>query len=440
MNPFGTRGAADFARALDGGTAGTLPGLALAARLRTVGACVDEAVAPRAEFRDALRMRLMAVATVQANAPQVAAAELASAVSWRRRTGVAAAGAMASVVAVSGVAVAGSQSLPGDPFYGVKKTAEAFQLRTADGDVEKGTQHLEFAATRLREIRGLTLGRDAADAGPELGPAAMDGGITLRSATQPLAGGQALSAGVAERVKQTLAEMDAQTRAGSALLTDAYRESRASEPLRVLSTFAGRQAAGLQQLLPALPPRTQDRARISLALLTGVAESTDELLAMGACSQGCDPAAAPTQPATPGSSTSGSTSGSTEAPCECVTPAPAPAPGPSAPANDEPADGTNGEPAEEPTEEPTTAPGPAPSSPAPSPSPSPSGGLPAPVPSLPVPVPSLPVPVPTLTLAPLEPTVEQALPGAGGNLSSDSDPAPAVPVPLPQPAPLPPRP
>lgn len=458
MNPFGTRAAADFARALDGGTAGTLPGLALAARLRTVGGSLDEVVAPRAEFRDALRMRLLAVATVQATAqttapraarastPAVLAAPLASAVSWRHRSGAVAAGAMACVVAVSGVAVAGSQSLPGDPFYDVKKTVEAFQLLTADGDVEKGTQHLEFAATRLREIRGLTLGRDAADAGPELGPAAMDGGITLRSATQPLAGGEALSAGVAGRVKQTLAEMDEQTQAGSALLNEAYRESRTAAPLRVLSTFAGRQAAGLEQLLPALPPRTQDRARISLALVVAVAQTTDELLSTDACGQGCDPAAA--APTLPGGSVTGSTSSRTDAPCACAAPAPAPAPGPSTPA--EPADAPRDEPSEEPDPEPTTAPAPTPSSPAPSPSPSPSpsgGGLPAPVPSLPVPLPPLPVPLPTLTPAPLAPAVEQLLPGTSGSSvsgsSSGSAPVPAEPtgpVPLPQLAPLPPRP
>lgn len=433
MNPFGTRGAAGFARALDGGTAAAVPGLALAARLRTVGAGLDEVVVPRAEFRDALRMRLMAVATVQAAAPQ--AAPLASAVSWRRRTGTVAAGAMASVVAVSGVAVAGSQSLPGDPFYGVKKTAEAFQLRTADGDVEKGTQHLEFASTRLREVRGLTLGRDAADAGPDVGPAASDAGITTRSATQPLAAGDALGADAVERVKQTLADMDEQTREGTALLNEAFREARTLAPLRVLSTFADRQSAGLTLLLPALPPRAQDRARISLALLTGVAETTDELLAIGTCAAGCDPTtAAPTLPGAP--TAPGTSTSAGEAPCDCATPAPAPAPGPRAPATDAPAP----QPTDEPTEEPTPAPSPAPSSPAPSPSPS-GGGLPAPVPSLPVPVPSLPVPVPTPTLAP---ALGEVLPGSSGSAtrsSSDSTPTPApAPAPLPVLAPLPPRP
>jgi hypothetical protein len=427
---FFGRGAAEFAGALDAGTTGE-PGVALALRLRSAGTALDGVVVPRPEFRDALRLRLLAVATVQAAAPATAPARpLAAAVSWRRRGSAVAAGAMASVVAVSGVAVAGSQSLPGDPFYGVKRTTEALQLRAADGDLERGTQHLEFAATRLREVRGLTLGRDAADAGPALGPSAMSGGITLSSASQPLASGDALSAPVADRVRETLAAMDEQTEDGTALLNEAYRSSRSAEPLRVLSRFADRQSAGLAQLIPALPPATQDRARSSLALLDDVSESTEELLSIGTCGLGCDPSqAAPTLPSTPGSGPT-STTGSA-APCDCAAPAPAPAPGPSAPATSPSEPGGSGAPQPEPTRGPT----PDPSPPAPSPSPS-SGGLPVPVPSLPVPLPPLPVPVPTLTLPPLPPALDPLVPELR---SSSTGSAPLAPTPLPQ-LPLAPRP
>lgn len=429
MNPFGSRASDDFARLLDNG--GTV---ALVSRLRATGAALDGAVAPRPEFRAALRTRLMAVATVQAAAPAPAAARsLPVTAAWRRRGSAVAAGAMASVVAVSGVAVAGSQSLPGDPFYGVKRTTEAFQLRMADGDVEKGTRHLDFAASRLREVRGLTLGRDAADAGPVLGPSAMSGGLVLRSAEQPLAEGAALSAGVAERVRSTLAEMDEQTREGSELLTDAFRSSQAPEPLRALSRFATRQSAGLEQLLPALPPATQTRARASLALLTDVEESTDELIRIGTCGTSCDPsAAAPSLPSVPGAPAPTTTG----ADCAC----PEPAPGPTT----EPAPTTEPQPAPTPEPQATSASA-APSSPAPAPSPTPSSD-PLPVP-VPVPTPSLPIPLPTLsplaplpgvTLAPLAPALESVLPGITGNSSSDPVPAPA-PTPVPQLAPAPPR-
>ena len=444
MSVFGTRGAADdLARALDSGAGSGTPELALAARLRSTGAALDAGIVPRAEFKDALRMRLMAVATVQAAAPAPVAAPAApvralqAAVSWRSRAGAVAAGAMASVVAVSGVAVAGSQSLPGDPFYGVKRTTEAFQLRTADGDVERGTRHLDFAATRLREVRGLTLGRDAVDAGPKLGPAAIGGGITLRSASQPLADGAALSPEVAERVRGTLSDMDAATRKGTTLLTSAYRSSQAAEPLRALSRFTTRQSAGLEQLLPALPPATQTRARISLALLTDVGERADELLGIGTCGLGCDPSQA--APSLPGASSASSASSGSAGPAGCECPAPAPAPQPSAvpPSSEEPATSETSSP--EPTR--TTSPSPQPSAtPSPTPSPTPSSTLPVPVPTAPVPVPTLPLPLPSPTLtapAVLEP-VASVLPGING--SSQQAPAEPVSTPLPQLAPVPPRP
>lgn len=428
MNPFGSRASDDFARLLDSG--GTV---ALVTRLRATGSALDGAVAPRPEFRAALRTRLLAVATVQATVQAAAPAPAAArsvplAVSWRRRAGAVAAGAMASVVAVSGVAVAGSQSLPGDPFYGVKRTTEAFQLRMADGDLEKGTRHLDFAATRLREVRGLTLGRDAADAGPVLGPAAMSGGLVLRSAEQPLATGAALSAGVADRVRSTLAEMDEETREGSELLTKAFRSSQAPEPLRALSRFATRQSAGLEQLLPALPPATQTRARASLALLSDVEETTDELIRIGTCGTGCDPStAAPTLPSVPGAPAPTTTGQD----CAC----PEPAPGPTT----EPAPTTEPQPAPTPEPQPTSGSA-APSSPAPAPSPTPSSDplpVPLPTPSLPIPLPTL-SPLPEITLAPLAPVLESVLPGITGNSSSDPAPAPQ-PTPIPQLAPAPPR-
>lgn len=455
---FDPSGAAEFARLLDGhGAAGAAaaPRLALVAQLRSAGAALDTAVVPRPEFRDALRQRLLAVATVQAAAPAAAVPArshaLPAAVSWRRRGSAVAAGAMASVLAVSGVAVAGSQSLPGDPFYGVKRTTEAVQLRMADGDLEKGTRHLDFAATRLREVRGLTLGRDAAGAGPVLGPAALSGAITLRSAEQPLAAGGALSAGVAHRVTRTLSDMDEQTRAGTELLTDAYRASQAAEPLRALSRFATRQSAGLEQLLPALPPATQSRARASLALLTDVSRSTDDLIAIGTCGSSCDPdSAAPVVPPAPGAPAP--TPPGEAAGCECPQPAPAP----------DPRHTTT--PGATPASEPSPTPSPTPSAsptPAPSPSPSPSQ-QPLPLPSLPAPVPTLPVPVPTITLSPglaphlapnLAPLPEPGTAALLSGISSDaataggssddrrpaSAPAP-TPTPLPQRAPLPPRP
>jgi hypothetical protein len=390
MNPFGTRSRAEeFARLLDGTFAGAvsapMASYALTAgRLRTAGVALAPSAAPRPEFRAALRTRLVAVASVQAHNVAEAAAPakargLEGVTAWsqtrraQRGMGIAA-GAMASVVAVAGVAVAGSQSLPGDPFYSVKKGAEALELRTAGGDVAKGSKHLDFAAERLSEVRGLTLGRDAA-----LGPIA------------PGTAG-ALGGSVSDRVRDTLAAMDAETRKGTDLLTAAYRDDHDDAPLEILSTFADRQSDDLRELLPELPSGARDRAEDSLALVSGVAVEASQLLAVGVCTQNCNPTS-PSPAIDPGTGQpvpNPAPSASASAPCGCdpvaATPSPTSAPSP------------------EPTTQ-SSQPSPAPSrTPAPSPSPASPAPLPLPVPlpsPSPVPLPSLPIPLPSLSPTPL---------------------------------------
>ena len=390
MNPFGTRARSEeLARLLDGTLAvagsGPLASYALTAgRLRAAGVALAPAAAPRPEFRAALRTRLVAVAAVQAHhaseaavAPAKASRGLEGVTAWaqsrraQRGMGIAA-GAMASVVAVAGVAVAGTQSLPGDPFYGVKKGAEALELRTAGGDVAKGSKHLDFAAERLKEVRGLTLGRDAA-----LGPIAPD---TVG----------ALGGSTTDRVRSTLAAMDAETRKGTDLLTGAYREDHDNAPLEILSTFASRQTEDLRTLLPDLPTGARARAEDSLALVSNVAVETSQLLAVGVCTENCSPTS-PSPALDPGTGQpvpQPAPTASEAAPCGCdpvATPSPRSAPSPA------------------PTEQPSS-PAPQPSqTPAPSPSPASSPApLPVPLPSpTPVPLPSLPVPLPSLSPSPL---------------------------------------
>lgn len=393
MTPFLDRRAADdLARRLDG--AGDPPALAVA--LRSAGSSLQDAVAPRAEFRSALRTRLLAVATVQAaQAERAAVAEPVNArhaaVSWRRaqragRAPAVAAGALASVVALSGVAVAGSQSLPGEPFYGVKTAAESLQLRMAGDDAETGRTHLELAATRLRETRALALGRDAA-AGPAGGSVAGTGTTTADG--EPA--GPPMTAELARRVRDTLAAMDTSTREGTALLTGAHRSSQADAPLRTLERFAARQSVALAELLPALPASIQDEGRASLALVDQVGAQAQELLGTSTCSAGCDPsAAAPQLPGTPGGSAGGD--------CRCPEPVPAPSPRPS-PTTSAPATGSTSTPpssgpAAPPASQQPTEPD-APSDPPPS---SPQQPLLVP---LPVPVPTLPLPLPGVSVPPV---------------------------------------
>ena len=387
------RPAAAFALRLEAHP-GSVP---LVAVLRAAGGQLASGVVPRERFRAELRTRLLAVATVQAAAVATAPASprtTAAAASWRSagRAGGVAAGAMASVVAITGVAVAGSQSLPGDPFYGVKRQVEAFSLRTADGDVERGTRHLDHAATRLREVGGLVLGRDALTTGALAG-------------SGDLASGAALGAPVAERVRQTLADMDIATLRGQELLESAFRSSSDAGPLQALSRFATRQSDGLERLLPSLPLASRERALTSLALVDGVAEDVDGLLATPVCGPTCDPAAAapsappvlppvanPLEPSGPGATAA--------PPCGCE-PAPGRAPSPGGASEPATSPGSSAEPV------PGSAPTPADPArePAPTPSPSPTdepgdpGPLPVPVPSTPVPVP--PVPSPPLPDVPL---------------------------------------
>jgi hypothetical protein len=394
MNPLGNRARAEeFARLLEGAVsssgASTAGLVSLAARLRAVAPGLDEAVALRPDFRAALRQRVVAVATVQGPAPDLvdtpaparaSAADrvLAWSRTWTAQKRLAAAsGAMAAVVALTGVGVASSRSLPGQPFYSLKRASESLQLRFADGDTEKGTKHLEFAATRLREVRAMALGDHELAVAPTGGA--------------PVAGGVAAS--LQQRINDTLEDFDAETRQGRTLLESVYRRTGKTAPLKVLSTFATQQQHRLATILPELPAGSSATAQKSFELVVTVGNTATQLLIIGTCNASCDPEAAgpelPVEPEpTPGTSAGPGTDDNNGVPdCSCGRPTTAPEP--------------TQEPTEEPTPEPTDSSTPTPS-PSPSPSPTPTGGglpLPIPLPTIlptlpPLPVP-LPVPLPT---------------------------------------------
>jgi hypothetical protein len=407
VNPLGTRARVEeLARLLDGALSGpttlTAGHAALATRLRTVSPALDTRAVPRAEFRAALRSRLVAVATVQAaslaDAPAAATSgALASAVTWtqgrtaQRRLGITA-GAMAGVIAFAGVSLASSRSLPGQPFYGLKRGAESLQLDLAHGDTAKGTKHLDFAATRLREARAL------ADHQGEL---SLGGG-----SKGPLADGLGRSA--RDHVTQALRDFDAEATSGRTLLEKVFRSTGKPEPLRILSSFSVAQQTRLTSLIPRLPVASQAQAKQSLALVTDLGNTANELLDLGSCAASCAPGGGgptlPTEPQpVPGVTASPVAPDNNVPPCTCVAPSSGqPEPTPEA---------TTATPSEGPTNpatgnEPTPSPSPtrAPTS-APSPTPSPGGGIVPPI--------VLPTGVPTSlpTLPPLLPgIVPTALP------------------------------
>ncbi len=403
MNPLGSRSRVEeLARLLDGAVAGpgslTAGHAAVATRLRALAPTLDTRATPRADFRTALRQRLVAVATVQmaaaADAPYAAplprATAVDAAVSWvqtrtgQRRIGVTA-GAMAGVIALTGVGVAASQSLPGQPFYAVKRVGENVQLQLASGDTAKGTKHLEFAATRLREVTALAHG---------------DGQLSLGAPGTPVASGMAFGGTLSSKITDTLEDFDSETKSGQSLLESVYRKTGKPEPLRILKSFSVQQKVTLTALLPTLPASVQDSAEASLALVTEVGTDASQLLALGTCGGECYPGNAgpalsgePTP--TPGPSVSPDADNGVP-PCDCAsepTPTPQPTPAP-APTSSEPAPSPAPTPTSSPTPAPTSSPGPLPTAPAPLPTILPTG-LPTPLPTiLPTLLPTAPAPLP----------------------------------------------
>jgi hypothetical protein len=186
-------------------------------------------------FRAELRQRLVAVATVQdalplAGVPEPPRGRLRFGVPARRRVAALASVAMVAT-AVSGVAVAASRSLPGEPFYGVKRATENVQLFFTPGVGGKGRRHLEFAATRLAEARKL---HDPS----------------------------------ASRLGSTLRDMDDQIRDGRNDLIAAYRSSHSAQPLVELNTFSRDELRGLASLANQLPASLRALEAPSVQLVT----------------------------------------------------------------------------------------------------------------------------------------------------------------------------
>jgi len=239
------------------------PTLAPLVALSTALEIAAPVAAPAPEFRSALRQRLVAVATVQGvgETTSVTSRVRESAGAWRVQRRVAiVAGSAAAITAVAGVGIGASRSLPGDAFYGLKRADENVQLALARGDEAKGKKHLEFARTRLSEVKALAAHGEAL---PDLAPG------------QPAAAGAPQSG--SGTIADTLRAMDEQTRAGATDLFLAYQHSGSTEPLKTLNAFTVKQYADLMALLPALPNDIQSPAKRSLALLRVVSIDTASL-------------------------------------------------------------------------------------------------------------------------------------------------------------------
>jgi hypothetical protein len=156
-----SRRAEDFDRALSAESGAKLDPTT-AALVAVAGALVALPQRPAPAFRDALRTRLMAEAASMATAASAPAAAAAGGSAARglqhalsKPAMQVATGGLAAAVAITGVGVNTSRSLPGDALYGLKRAAERWQVGLAGGHAAEADALLEHAQTRLDEIRDL---------------------------------------------------------------------------------------------------------------------------------------------------------------------------------------------------------------------------------------------------------------------------------------------
>jgi len=285
--------------------------------LGRLGRQADARCMPSADFRDALRQRLVAAAAASAAATVpvelrhvTAVQTLAAPRRCRRwiRPGIALAALAVILVALMTLS---TRALPGQPMYSLKRTMESVQLGWTHGDEARGRLELSFARTRLHEVAALSHGQTLAAAG----------GLT--------AGGSASGT-----INRTLQDMDDATRSATAYLLRAAGEGH-SRATGYLTTFAVRQQHDLATLLPELPTPSRYRAQRSQALIASTARSAVATEAALAIAPGppVQPESQPTVvPAAPTPSTELSARSSTQpstqpsAPPSRSVPAPLPPP------------------------------------------------------------------------------------------------------------------
>jgi hypothetical protein len=246
--PSERRRAEEFAAKLEGravpsGSGENAPLLDLSARLRAMelGADVDPL------FRDRLRTRLLAVASVQGvggeaqGRPTRRERHHQPQASNRvpRRIALAAS-TVTAVVALSGISMASGGANPGDTLYSVKRSREAAQLALARSDSSRGQLLLQFARTRL--VEAITV-RD--------NPAELD---------------------------RALDDMDANTRAGMTELSTAAMDNADRTPLDIVDEFVAVQRRQLiAGLIIELPQDQRTRPLDSLTLLEQVRQRSAKL-------------------------------------------------------------------------------------------------------------------------------------------------------------------
>ncbi len=206
-------------------------------------------------FRDRLRGRLVAVATVrppaecrpEARVPISHRSAESQAPGWRRFRRLAVLGpVIVALMTVCGVVGASASATPGSLLYGIKRATESAQLALAGGDAARGQLQLGFAETRLGEAGQIR--RDPAE------------------------------------VLSALAAMNSSIRQGSQLLTKAAIGDQDVQPLDRIDAFVTSQRPKLSSLLAVLAGRpSHAKAAESLALLDRLQVRADALRSAVRC-------------------------------------------------------------------------------------------------------------------------------------------------------------
>lgn len=206
-------------------------------------------MAPSADFREALRADLVAVAEAPPGLVERArAAWAARTAGLRASTRVAVATMTASsMLGSAGVAVAAQEAMPGDLLYGIKGLTEDARLLLAPDALAEARLHLEFAQERMEELEAMAGQLDSA------------------------------------QVAALLAEMDFHSEAGAEALIDGVT-SGAIDP-EELRDFTARQRGRLTGVLDDLPLLSRPLAEDSLELLRRIEISAAGMTPLAA---GCD--------------------------------------------------------------------------------------------------------------------------------------------------------
>lgn len=216
----------------------------LTGRLEQLGASANAATSMDPDFRQRLRTRLVAVASVTPVAAEPAPVRR---VSLPRRAALISA-TVAVLIGLSGVGFASNSAVPGDTLYTIKRSREAAQLALAGSDASRAQLHLQFAETRLDEAQSVR-----ADA---------------------------------EALRKALDDMDADVRSAMRDLGGVAVERSSAAPLDAIDTFLAAQRPELEDLAADLSGGRQQRAVASLELFDQVAERSDGLRQSLECANG----------------------------------------------------------------------------------------------------------------------------------------------------------